>query len=118
MPWNEKVIEESIIDNYGWELAADTTSSWRIGDGTAPFYNFVYMSLAGFTENDSLRSNQIRTGQLTRSEAFIRLKEDNQTRLESLSWYFDRVGIDASLAISRINKYKTDALKNVLTHID
>ena len=38
-------------------------------DGTAAFYNYIYYTVAGFTENDAFRSNQIRAGVLNRSEA-------------------------------------------------
>ena len=31
-------------------------------DGTAGFYNYVYHTVAGFTEHDTFRSNQIREG--------------------------------------------------------
>ena len=40
-----------------------------IGDGTAAFYNYVYQTIAGFTEHDTFRSNQIREGMITREQA-------------------------------------------------
>ena len=58
--WDESEIEKIIINDYKWEMSKDTVSSWRIGDGTAPFYNYVYLNVAGFTEHDTFRSNQIR----------------------------------------------------------
>lgn len=106
IPWSEDIVENTIMKNFGWELANDTTSSWRIGDGTAPFYNYIYITLAGFTENDALRSNQIRTGQLSRDQAFARLKEDNKHRLESLDWYFNRLGLDPVDTITKIKQFQ------------
>ena len=58
--WDEKTVNDTIINNYDWEKAVDTNSTWRIGDGTASFYNYVYTLIAGFSENDTFRSNQIR----------------------------------------------------------
>lgn len=104
IPWSEDIVENTIINKFGWELATDTSSSWRIGDGTAPFYNYIYITMAGFTENDALRSNQIRTGQLSRDQAFTKLKDDNKHRLESLDWYFNRVGLDAVDVITKIKQ--------------
>ena len=49
IPWNESEIVSTIIEQYGWETATDTASTWRIGDGTAAFYNFIYWTVAGFT---------------------------------------------------------------------
>ena len=39
--WDETQIDRT-LDSYGWERAVDTKSTWRIGDGTAAFYNYIY----------------------------------------------------------------------------
>lgn len=105
--WNEKIIEDTLINKYGWETAPDSNNTWRIGDGTAPFYNYIYYTLAGFTENDTFRSNQIREGLLSRSEALSKSFEDNQPRWDSIKWYCDVVNIDYIEAINRINSVKS-----------
>ncbi|MFW0053829.1 MAG: hypothetical protein AB8W32_10225 [Arsenophonus endosymbiont of Dermacentor nuttalli] len=64
--WDEKLIDNTLINDYDWETAIDTNTTWRIGDGTAAFYNYIYYLVAGFTEHDTFRSNQIREGQMTR----------------------------------------------------
>ncbi len=66
--WDEKEIESLVRDEYRWETAIDTKTTWRIGDGTAPFYNYIYYTVAGFSEYDTFRSNQIREGALSREE--------------------------------------------------
>ena len=58
VPWDEGQIVSTIIDRYDWETAPDTKSTWRIGDGTAAFYNFIYWTAAGFTESDTFRAGQ------------------------------------------------------------
>ena len=58
--WNEGTVNNTLINQYGWETAIDTSTTWRIGDGTAGFYNYVYYTVAGFTEHDTFRSNQIK----------------------------------------------------------
>lgn len=60
--WDENEINDLIQHEYKWETAIDTKSTWRIGDGTASFYNYIYYTVAGFSENDTFRSNQIREG--------------------------------------------------------
>ena len=47
--WDEQLLEEKLVKDYGWELAPDTKASWRIGDGTAAFYNYIYYTVAGFS---------------------------------------------------------------------
>ena len=69
VPWDEDVVNRTLIDEYDFELAPDTESTWRIGDGAAAFYNYIYHTIAGMTENDTFRSNQIRNGAMTRSLA-------------------------------------------------
>lgn len=100
--WDEKVIEDT-LDSYDWERAPDTKTTWRIGDGTAAFYNYVYFTVAGFTEHDTFRSNQIREGELTREEALVLCEEENTPRYPNIKWYLDTVGIDFKEAIKVVN---------------
>ena len=79
MPWDENEIVNTIINEYGWETSPETDTTWRIGDATAAFYNYIYYRIAGFTEHDTFRSNQIREGQITREQA-IKFVEDEKTK--------------------------------------
>jgi glutamine---fructose-6-phosphate transaminase (isomerizing) len=101
--WNEKHIEDTIINNYDWEKAVDTESTWRIGDGTASFYNYIYTFVTGFSENDTFRSNQIREGMITREKGLDLIYKENKPRYNSLKWYLEIVGLDFETAINRIN---------------
>jgi len=102
--WDEKKIEDTLVKRYDWELAEDTNTSWRIGDGTAAFYNYIYYTMAGFTENDTFRSNQIREGLLTREKAVELATEGNEPRIESMIWYANTIGLDLRKAVESINK--------------
>jgi len=101
--WEENKINETLIKEYNWETAPDTSTTWRIGDGTAPFYNYIYYTLAGFTENDTFRSNQIREGMITREKALNLAREENRPRYEGLKWYAEQVGFDLGEALKIIN---------------
>lgn len=102
-PWSEVELEKLIEEEYHWEKAIDTDSTWRIGDGTASFYNYIYYTVAGFTENDTFRSNQIREGMISREEALRKISKENQVRYETLRWYLEIVGVDFKKAINIIN---------------
>jgi glutamine---fructose-6-phosphate transaminase (isomerizing) len=102
IPWIEPEVNSTLLDLYGFELARDTRSTWRIGDGTAAFYNYIYYNVAGFTENETFRSNQIREGLLTREKAFELIRTENQPRFESIKWYCDTIGISFEDTIDRI----------------
>ncbi len=100
--WDEKIINET-LSQYDWELAPDTNTTWRIGDGTAAFYNYIYYTVAGFTEHDTFRSNQIREGQITREEALKLVQDENRPRYQNIRWYLDTLRMDFSAVIKVIN---------------
>ena len=100
--WDEKKIDETLSE-YDWELAPDTNTTWRIGDGTAAFYNYIYYTVTGFTEHDTFRSNQIREGQITREEALELVKDENRPRYQNLRWYLDTLDMDFTEVINVIN---------------
>lgn len=102
-PWDEEVINDLLINEYNWELAPDTRTTWRIGDGTAPFYNYIYHTVAGFTEHDTFRSNQVREGILTRETALRLTLEENQTRWQSLKEYAQLIRIDFDEFLKVVN---------------
>ena len=101
--WSETLIDETLLD-YDWERAPDTTTTWRIGDGTAAFYNYIYYAVAGFTEHDTFRSNQIREGELSRQEALALVQEENAPRYQNIKWYLDVLGFDFEEVINTINR--------------
>lgn len=101
--WDENEIESLIEKEYKWEKSIDTSSTWRIGDGTASFYNYIYYTVAGFTENDTFRSNQIREGMITRGEALKKINEENKVRYETFRWYLEIIGLDFKEIIQVIN---------------
>jgi asparagine synthetase B (glutamine-hydrolysing) len=101
--WEENEVVGVLRKEYDWELATDTVSTWRIGDGTAAFYNYIYYNVAGFTENDTLRSNQIRQGVMTRERALELVKQENEPRWDSLQWYANTIGFSLNDALQVIS---------------
>jgi len=114
--WEEDDVNNTLINKYEWETAIDTSTTWRIGDGTAGFYNYVYYTVAGFTEHDTFRSNQIREGQLTRDRALELVKDENQPRYQNIRWYLDTLGMDFDEIIKIVNaipkKYSNENINN------
>lgn len=102
--WDEKEIENLLLHEYKWEKAIDTTTTWRIGDGTAGFYNYLYFTIAGFSEYDTFRSNQIREGMITREEGLQLIEKENIPRYQSIKWYLEIVGLNFEEVIRRINE--------------
>lgn len=101
--WDEQAIDDTLINDYGWELAVDTSTTWRIGDGTAGLYNYIYYLVAGFSEHDTFRSNQVREGEITRERALELVCEENRPRYQNIRWYLDALGMDFTEVIKVIN---------------
>lgn len=101
--WDENIVNSTLINEYGWEIAKDTSTTWRIGDGTAAFYNYVYKTVAGFTEHDTFRSNQIREGDITREKALKLIEDENRPRYENIKWYLETLGFDFVEVIKTVN---------------
>ncbi len=102
--WREETVNQVLLNEYNWELATDTTSTWRIGDGTASFYNYIYYMVAGFTENDTMRSNQIREGHITREQAMEFIGKENRPRWDTFKWYCDIIGLNFEATVEALNK--------------
>lgn len=100
--WDEKEID-STLDSYGWHRAKDTSTTWRIGDGVSGFLNYVYYTVAGFTEHDTFRSNQIREGDITREQALVFIAEENKPRYENIQWFLETINFNPIDVINRIN---------------
>lgn len=106
LPWQEDEIVKTLTAEYNWEMSEDTSTSWRIGDGTPAFYNYIYYQVQGFTENDSFRSRQIREGILSREKALEMVKKENEPQYNNLKWYFDTLNLDGDKILNVIDKMK------------
>jgi hypothetical protein len=104
LPWNEAEISGTLQSVYNWETETNTKTTWRIGDGTSAFYNYLYLRLCGFTENDTFRSNQIRHNVITREYALNQIKIDNAIRLDAIKFYADTIGFHLDTVVDRIEQ--------------
>jgi glutamine---fructose-6-phosphate transaminase (isomerizing) len=103
--WNEDEVNKVLLNNFDWEKSTDTESTWRIGDGAAPFYNYIYYTMMGFTEFDTFRSNQIREGHISREQALNLIEIENSPRYQGIKWFLDVVDLDFQKTINRINEF-------------
>lgn len=104
LPWEEAKIEKLLNEEYDWE--ADKKygkNQWRMGDGQTAFTNYVYYTVAGFSEFDNFRASQIREGMITRDEALRLVKDDNQPKWDTLNYFSSVVGINLDEVLREIN---------------
>jgi len=103
-PWNEAEIQKVLNEQYNWQDDISYgKNQWRMGDGQTAFNNFVYYTLAGFSEFDNFRSNQIREGLITRKEAIILCEEDNKIKYDTLKNFSEVIGFNLDNILSKIN---------------
>lgn len=103
LPWDEETIDRTLIEGYGWETAQHTDNTWRIGDGYTTFINHIYYTVAGFSEFDVFRSQQIRAGLLTRERALALAERDNQADLGVLADFAGQIGLNLEDVLIRID---------------
>ncbi|MEO0601903.1 MAG: hypothetical protein AAF211_10735 [Myxococcota bacterium] len=104
LEWDERVIEDTLIDGYGWETAPHTDNTWRIGDGYTTFINHIYYTVAGFSEFDTFRSQEIRAGIRDRDSALALAERDNQADMGVLAEFAAQVGLNLEEVLSAIDR--------------
>ena len=103
-PWNEKIMIKTLNEEYNWtDDISYGKNQWRMGDGQTAFNNYVYYTLAGFSEYDNFRSNQIREGLIYRSEAIKLCEEDNKIKYDTLKNFSDVIGFNLDNVLSKIS---------------
>ena len=102
-PWNEQIINDTLITEYDWETAPDSDNTWRIGDGYTSFINYIYYKVAGFTEYDTFRSHQIRDGLIEREEALRLAERDNAPKMPELAAFGRLIGLNIEEALPAID---------------
>jgi len=106
LPWDEHKINDTLIQKYGWEKANDSDNTWRIGDGYTSFINYIYHAVAGFSEYDTFRSNQIREGLISRDQAMELATKDNVPKMDVLYDFARNTGFNLEEVLVRINAIK------------
>jgi hypothetical protein len=110
LPWDEKTVD-SKVHSYGWTPnSRNPDQKWRMGDATAPLYNCLYLLTIGYTENDALRSNQVRAGLLTRSEALELVAKENIFDFNGIHSYLGLIEMDPNYFWNEL--YKLIKTKN------
>ena len=102
IPWDEQELENTLLNEYGWEKAPYSKNTWRIGDGYTTFINYVFYNIAGFSEFDTFRSQQIRAGIIDREEALKLANQDNQYDMDTLKEFMGQVGLNLEETLTRI----------------
>jgi glucosamine--fructose-6-phosphate aminotransferase (isomerizing) len=102
--WDEGSVLSTLFNDYGWETSKHSSNTWRIGDASAPFYNYIYFYFSGLTENDVYLSNLVRDGQVSREMALDLVENFNKGDEIGFLSYCKLIGLDANLVLKQIHK--------------
>tara|TARA_B100001996_G_C18468620_1_gene519036 strand:- start:296 stop:757 length:462 start_codon:yes stop_codon:yes gene_type:complete len=102
--WDEQKIIQTLEKEYEWESDISYgKNQWRMGDGQTAFNNFAYYTVAGFSEYDNFRANQVREGIITREEAIRLASEDNKIKYDTLKIYSEIIGFNLDHVLSKVS---------------
>jgi glucosamine--fructose-6-phosphate aminotransferase (isomerizing) len=101
--WEEDKITDILNKEYNWSQDLSYgKNQWRMGDGQTAFNNFIYYSVAGFSEFDNFRSNQVCEGLISRDNALVLAKADNEFKYDTLKNFSQIIGFNLDDVLSRI----------------
>jgi len=105
--YDQKKINSILENEYGFlKDLKYGKNQWRVGDGQTAFTNFIYYTLGGFSEFDNYRSNQVREGYISRDEAILLAKEDNNPRIETIDNFCKIIGLNTEEILGKILRIK------------
>jgi glutamine---fructose-6-phosphate transaminase (isomerizing) len=103
--WDGDEINRVLAD-FGWSSGrADREMAWRSGDGTADFYNYLYLYMLGYNERTVELSQSVRDGVKDRDDA---IKEDlaqPHQLLAKIDWYAAKVGFQLDEFLSTFHAH-------------
>ena len=107
LEFDEKKVEKILVQEYDYEFDVNFgTSQWRQGDLHVAFMNYVFLEVAGFTEKDNYRSNQIREGYLSRKDALEKIEQDNYVNPILIKEFCNTINLNFYKTLNKIQKIK------------
>ena len=93
VPWEEDTVVETIQRELDWQASPAVHATWRSDCKLAMLKNQFYLLTAGFTLQDALIGDLIRTGRISRAEGIQRLEHENVINPELVDEVLKDIGI-------------------------
>jgi hypothetical protein len=94
--WDENNINKTIVEKLGWKKPDNWPSMWRADCIVHWVKEYCYLQTLGFTKNEELLSGMIRTGAISREDAYKRIQNDNNLPDEFIRTFLLEHSIDLS----------------------
>lgn len=107
--WVEKKVEDVLFNELEWESPKGDKQTSRIGCEVDTIRQFLYYQTLGYNDIHVDLSGLIREGQLTREEAFDKLKISLNIPVTEIKYILTKARVDADTFLQKlIEKYPTD----------
>ena len=93
--WDEADCVETIQSKLGWELPPGCLGTWKADCDFADIKNYMFYRATGATYAETMLSNLIRDGQITREEALKRLGKSSGVSWVKIKRALDKMGLPA-----------------------
>ena len=103
--WDEELILSTIQQKLKWRVPEKMSSSWRSDCKINVIRQYLYQQLLGFTKNDELLSQLIRSGAYAREDALSRLEVENVTNEDLLREILTDIKFDPERLFRAMSKY-------------
>ncbi|TKJ38495.1 ATPase [candidate division TA06 bacterium B3_TA06] len=105
LPWSESEVLSRVRDELDWHSPPDYPSTWRFDCKVDDVKNYIYLRLVGVTEKDDFYSRMVRAGLMTRDEALVRVKRENEVDIDLVKAVLAEVGIPLERLDRAIDRY-------------
>lgn len=105
LPWDESLIENTIRAELNWKKADHFSTSWRSDCDIHLIKQYFYLALMGFTKNDEILSNLVRSGTLSRDEALLRLGDENKLSMDFIQQFLKEHGVEGGKLEGSISRW-------------
>ncbi|MBN1588194.1 MAG: hypothetical protein JW888_01630 [Pirellulales bacterium] len=99
--WKEEECERTLKE-LGWQLPFGSGTTWRADCTFAAFKDYMLQETAGMTYMDSMLSNMIRAGMLTRDEAMKRLEDEQEVFPAKIRAALDVLDLPGSISLPNV----------------
>ena len=101
--WDETEINQTLVGEYVWGLATDTSPASLIEEASAAFSSTSTTQLPVSPNVKPLKVIRFGKNVISRDGALKLVTGETCPRYESIKWYFDALGIEFQDTVSRIN---------------
>jgi len=100
--WNEEEVLSRLRSEIAWNYP-EKLGPWRFDCRIGHLKDLMYLKTIAMTEKDDFYAKMVRDGLITRSDALLRLENENKIHLDQIQLVFNQVGIKNISVLNEVN---------------